>query len=295
MDITPNSTQQQSTQQSASTSIALVGAGSPSSPVSQQSAPSVAIINEKGEFSENWKNILPDDLKNNPAIGSFKDLASMTKSYVNAQKMIGADKIALPGKYATPEERAEFFNRIGRPETPDKYELPKPQLPEGMSYSNEMEKSFRDLAHKTGLTAEQAKALHDWNTQNVLQSHAAREQMVAQQFQQAEDALKKEFGLAYEQKLAKANAVVRQFGAAELLEKKGFHNDPDVVRFLANIGEGMAEDKLIGKGDALTPSGAQSQINAIMGDTKGPYFDKNHPQHKETVAKVNALYTQIHN
>ncbi len=37
---------------------------------------------------------LPEDLRGEPSLRTFTDPASLAKSYVNAQRMIGADKIA---------------------------------------------------------------------------------------------------------------------------------------------------------------------------------------------------------
>ena len=44
--------------------------------------------------------------------------------------MIGADKVAIPGKYATDEDWSEVYNKLGRPETADLYNL-EVNLPEG--------------------------------------------------------------------------------------------------------------------------------------------------------------------
>jgi hypothetical protein len=44
---------------------------------------------------------LPEDLRMEPSLRNFTDPASLAKSYVHAQRMIGADKIPLPGKTAT--------------------------------------------------------------------------------------------------------------------------------------------------------------------------------------------------
>jgi len=56
---------------------------------------------------------LPEDLRNEPSLRLFSDPASLAKSYVHAQRMIGADKIPLPGKSATDDEWRQVYRCAG--------------------------------------------------------------------------------------------------------------------------------------------------------------------------------------
>lgn len=83
-------------------------------------------------------------------------------------KLLG-NAIRVPGEKATDEEKAEFLNKLGRPESPDKYEFEVPKnLPEDVPYDAERADSFKQLAHSIGLTAQQAAALHDWAAENTV-------------------------------------------------------------------------------------------------------------------------------
>ena len=66
---------------------------------------------------------LPEDLRVEPSLRNFTDPASLAKSYVHAQRMIGADKIPLPGKTATDEDWANVWSKLGRPQAPSEYQL----------------------------------------------------------------------------------------------------------------------------------------------------------------------------
>ena len=67
--------------------------------------------------------------------------------------------LTMPGKDATPEEWSAFYAQIGRPETPEGYELPLPEGDDGT-----FAKQMAPILHKHGVTAEQAKGLAaDWN------------------------------------------------------------------------------------------------------------------------------------
>jgi len=102
-----------------------------------------------------WKESLPEDLKNDPSLLTVKDVPGLAKSYIHAQKMIGADKIALPGKNASEEEWDAVYNRLGKPEEAKAYEEDFGDLP----IPEENVKNFKDAAHKLGLNQTQFKGL----------------------------------------------------------------------------------------------------------------------------------------
>ena len=72
----------------------------------QTSAPSAPAIS--------FRDSLPEDLRNNPSLKNFNDVGGLAKSYVHAQRMIGADKIALPNQNSTDEDWANVYNKLGR-------------------------------------------------------------------------------------------------------------------------------------------------------------------------------------
>ena len=45
----------------------------------------------------NWKESLPDDLRDNPSLKSIQDVPGLAKSFIHAQKMVGADFIVAQG------------------------------------------------------------------------------------------------------------------------------------------------------------------------------------------------------
>ena len=68
-------------------------------------------------------NTLPEELQTEPSLRNFTDAAGLAKSYVHAQKMIGADKLPLPGKSATDEEWNNVYQKLGRPNAADQYDF----------------------------------------------------------------------------------------------------------------------------------------------------------------------------
>ena len=70
--------------------------------VSEEVAPSDA--------QQDWRSQIPEDIAGHRSLEHIQDVGALAKSYVNAQQMIGADKLAIPGKYATDEDWAEVDN-----------------------------------------------------------------------------------------------------------------------------------------------------------------------------------------
>lgn len=85
-----------------------------------------------------------------------------------AQDKLLGSAIRIPGKDATDEERAAYLNKLGRPDAPEGYQFALPQdFPKDVPYDDKRAADFRQLAHKVGLTAEQAQAVHDWAATNA--------------------------------------------------------------------------------------------------------------------------------
>ena len=75
-----------------------------------------------------------------PSLTDIKDVANLAKSYVHSQKMIGKDRITLPGKEATDEEWGTFYSELGRPEEAKSYDFgERPSLPEGLEYDEDFD------------------------------------------------------------------------------------------------------------------------------------------------------------
>lgn len=248
---------------------------------------------------ENWhETVLPEDLRADPTLKNISDIPGMAKMLVNAQKMIGKDKVVIPGEGATEEQWGEFWNKLGRPESPDKYGLSMPEkIPPGLTPAPEMLKAFAETAHKVGLLPSQAKALADWYNQSVIAGFEKQANEQKMGIAQAEQKLREKFGSAYSERMELARRAFLTFAGEEkaqaLNEKYG--NDPDFIEFCASIAEQVSEDKLKGaRAQAFTPTEAQATLNAILNDKNHPYFDRSKPGHTEAVKMVQKLNDAIY-
>lgn len=71
--------------------------------------------------------------------------------------------LKVPEADASADDWNAFYGKLGRPETPDKYELKlnTEAVPEGFPYDEKSAIEFRTWAHEAGLTPAQAQTLHD--------------------------------------------------------------------------------------------------------------------------------------
>ena len=111
-----------------------------------------------GEVEFDWRSQIPEEIRDHKSLAHFTDVGAMAKSLVNAQSMIGADKVAIPGKHATDEDWGEVWRKLGRPDTPDGYELVN-EMPEGIEQNDDMLNWFRNTAHEIGMTPTQAQKM----------------------------------------------------------------------------------------------------------------------------------------
>lgn len=262
-----------------------------SSPAAQPQLTFAQVLNEKGEFAENWQNVLPEELRAKPWLKNFKSIDGLVQSYDAAQGLIGKKGIVPPSASSTPEEKEQFYRSLGKPEKPEAYKLDAPALPEGM-YKDEMGKNFQQIAHQANLSEEQAKAVWSqyWNL-NKSQIEA-QQNAQAQRDNESVMQLKREWGNAFSQQLDLANRVVKTFGLAEMLADKGLSNDPTMAKALAAIGATMSEDRIINGNATMVPASAKSEADKIM--RSEAFMKPDHIEHDIAVRKYNELMKQAY-
>ena len=64
-----------------------------------------------------WKDSISEEYRKDPNIEKFTEADALAKSYINAVKMIGQDKIVIPTKNSTQETWDEAYTKLGRPES----------------------------------------------------------------------------------------------------------------------------------------------------------------------------------
>ena len=253
---------------------------------------------ETGELNDGWQSELPEELQADETLNNIRDIPSMAKMLVNAQKMVGKDKVVLPGADATPEDYQSFYRSLGVPDSPDKYGLKKPEdFPEDMPFDEAQVKEYAEVAHKNGLMPSQVKALYDWYNEKTQTTYKNVSLAEADAREKAEQVLKDEWGEQYSELLNKAQKAIAAYIPQEerdFLKRPEIGNNPIIIKALAKVGEGLSEDQLALSDEPDTGASAQAEINRIMGDPNHAYHNKSAPGHRAAVNEVADLYKRIY-
>jgi hypothetical protein len=241
-----------------------------------------------------WKEAISEEYRSNPNIEKFTELDALAKSYINAVSMIGTDKIPLPGKTATDEQWNEVYNKLGRPESADKYTL---ELKTDVAPVDEnVIKGFAQNAHKLGLNNKQAQGILEFYKQTL--EGSAKEMSVNMETAQAEatNTLRSEWGKTYDENLRKASSVAQTYLEPELLDTQlrdgsRLGDNPKIIKAFANIANLLSEDKIIGTeaDNVLQGREIEKEIEELTSDKQGAYWNKMHPNHTKVVNQVLAL------
>jgi hypothetical protein len=222
--------------------------------------------------TNDWTSGLSPDIASYVQNKGWKAPTDLLTSYQQLEKHMGtpAEKLLrLPDfDKAEKAEMDGFYTKLGRPADHSQYELP---VPEGAP--KDMVDWAKPVFHEAGLTKSQAKLVTEkWN-EHVAGLTAKQKESYAQNVAKENDALKQEWGQAYEQELGKAKNAAKALGIKpeqiDALEGSlGFAN---LMKMMSNIGSRIGEDKFV-SGDSnsgsgmLTPVGAQTRIKQLQGD-----------------------------
>ena len=248
--------------------------------------------------AKSWKEAISEEFREDPNIAKFTELDALAKSYINATRMIGQDKVAIPNENSTDDQWQEVYGKLGRPESPDKYQLEANSdvvpLDEGAI------KSFAENAHQLGLNNKQAQGILEFY-KNSMEGSAQQTKIDTETSQaQAEQELRKEWGRSYDDNIKRAAQVAKANMNAEILDltlsdgrRLGDH--PEIIKGFANIANLMSEDKMIGTGEDNATSGRDlnEEISKIVNDRDGPYWNKSHPEHDKIVQQVFTLRSMM--
>ena len=241
-----------------------------------------------------WKDSISEAYRNDPNIEKFTEIDALAKSYINATKMIGQDKLVIPNNNSTEEHWDEVYTKLGRPESADKYTLDAKS--EVVNFDDNAIKSFAEQSHKLGLNNKQAQGILDFYKNNM-EGTAQQSKIDTETAQaQAEQQLRQERGRDFEGKVKQAGALAKANINPEVLDmtlsngtRLGDH--PEIIKGFAKIAGMMQEDKIVAteSENAQSVSNIEEEIASIVNDRNSPYWNKGHPDHDKMVQQVYTL------
>jgi len=241
-----------------------------------------------------WRAGIPEELRTHPSLADVKDVAGLAKRFIDTKAYVG-NGIQIPKPDAPAEEWAKFNAKMGVPETPDKYEIPKPPAGLKLPWDETIEKEFKSVAHKAALRPDQVKTLVEFDQQRALKQRDAEMTENALIKRAAEEALAKEWGPkgspTYNSQLGKARWAAKELGgtdpmASALVEALG--EDPGFIKMMVKLADMIGEER----GFPSEPYGAMSAADALaeytqmIKDKTGPYYKPMHPDHDTATERV---------
>jgi len=208
--------------------------------------------------------------------------------------MIGKDKVAVPNKNSTEDQWNEVYDKLGRPESADKYSLNAKS--EVVPIDEGAIKQFAENAHQLGLNNKQAQGILEFYKNNMegmaQQAKVDTETAQAQSTQQ----LRQEWGREFDTNIKKAGALAKANMNPEILDmqlKDGMRlgDHPEIIKGFAKIAGMMSEDKIVSTESENVSSNTdvETEISDIMNNKDGPYWNKSHPDHDKMVQQVYTL------
>lgn len=207
-----------------------------------------------------WRAGLPEDLSK--VAERFNSPEDALRSIQELRKR--ESQVRVPGKDASPEERAAYLKAIGVPESPDAYEFP--DLPEGEELTDEMKagrEAWGKRFHELGISKDVAKQLTTLLNEDRDKSLAAQVKADEEFVKSQDELLKAEWkGQDYEKNKTFANRAfaeianragisIDEMSKIETKEGRLLLDDARMLKLFAIVGREMAEGSL---GSTMTES-----------------------------------------
>ena len=227
----------------------------------------------------------------------WKDPAGVIKSYQNLEKLHGGSNEVLerPIDPGNKEAWDKFYNKLGRPESSDKYDLKAAE-----NANTDFMDWYKSNAHELGLTQNQAANLME--KYNEFESGLIDNQLKDANLQNDADIsdLKKELGVGFDKQTALARRALESLGLNK--EDIGFMEEKIGIKITFKIAQElskrMGEDEFIDGGKSansgfggMTPEQAKSERARLLMDPnfKNAYFKDKGPAHDDAVKKIAQL------
>ncbi len=268
---------------------------------------------------DEWYSTLPDTLtvehngaalpvREHPFVKEAPDLPTFVKRAYDAHREVGA---RVPVRISKPEEaeawRKEHLPKLYQagilqapPASPDEYGIAKPDdLPEGVTWNDELAKSFATTLHKHGVpkaAAADLMALHR-------QALAGQAATFTTSYDEGLAALKTEHGDQFEARQASAKRLAASiFQTPEELavfEASGLGNHPKFLSVLMRLAP-LAESDSSFIRDMSRPGGGMD-ADAVRAEVQRIATDKTHPMYEgyrradpKVMAHIDGLYKKAY-
>lgn len=211
--------------------------------LNQNANPFLASLSEENRRvveAKGWKS--PDDV-----------IAGYRGAEAQMHKGLNIDPAGENGEY-TPEQWDQFGKKVGAPEKAEFYQFNRPDVPEYVSYDENLESGFRETVHKYKLTKAQAAGVYGDMTKMMVDQQMGGHKQVETAISATRDALVREYGepgsATYKDTMETAYRDIKatpglletyqRYGLLVKGQNGGYHpTDISIVRAHANAGNAL--------------------------------------------------------
>lgn len=252
----------------------------------------------KQDFAADWRNYIPEELKDRTEWNNIKDPSDLFKNYINAQQTI-SKSVRIPDEGSSPEDIANFYTKLGKPASKDDYDFEYKPAKENYVYNKESFDFgiFKDIADKANLTKDQYQALAsayiDINNENYLNYNQMLEKKAAEELKEAEGRLKAAWGDKYTQNINAISEKVQKLYPKETLKRMqdaGLFRDDKFLEAHLKLTKMLTGDTVFIEGNPVenvpqTLTSLQEKRDKLMAED----YEKN----KEQVLALNKQIVQL--
>lgn len=228
---------------------------------------------------------IPEEYSGKGWVEKIKSQDDLFKQIDNLDSLVG--KRQIPGENAPDQEWNEFFSKIGKPESPDKYQLTDPELPDGFVVPDDFKSKAQRIMHESGLTQKQADALYQRFLKEEISSATENQKTFSERQKeldaQFDEVTTKLFGDKFEEVSARSQNIIKENVPQELIPHLQALSDSDPKALAAII---SLTDKMASQISEIKKKyGAEDNLNS---GAQTSYSNKEEVLKKLTDAKVRA-------
>ncbi len=201
-----------------------------------------AQVNEQAQGpAKEWMKGLSEPFQKSKSLSKFDNVDALAKSYTELESELGK-RVRIPSRDASPDDWAKYYERVGRPKSPDEYAIDRGKTDDSLV------RSFKSAAHEAGLTVEQAEKVFGSVRGFTDSSQKLRMEQYTARMKEADATLRREYGPQYDSRISDAkkayDLLFDEALRADIVEA-GLANNPRFIKVLAELGPQIRGDSFL--------------------------------------------------
>lgn len=245
-------------------------------------SPSTGSENQ-GLSEPGFRDLLPEEYRG--MYPEFKKPEDFVKGYDSLVRKLGSS-VSLPKDDAPQEELDKFYNKLGRPEAPEKYEF---ELNDNTKVDDEFLNKFKKAAYENGISQKQAREMFNWYNRELegVEQSITRAQEEAQEKAKAE--LKARWGKDYDKKLEEVQGFAKNLAGEKYYENLiKYGNDPDFIHVLSEVQARYVKE------DRISHSGTTHTVEKdYLGEARKLMAEPDYKFNQSKQTQVQQLFAQV--